>query len=757
MEPFRIPSPHRTPPGPPHPPPRRPPSISVGTQTEETPPAERGGAQEPPPPGSPPCPPPPAPSTSSPEPTTPESPPPTATPSPAPPGARKELRPKEPIMSPGSRRANYNLEGVSVKMFLRGRPITMYVPSGHVGFRPELPPERLQLDWVYGYRGRDSRSNLHVLGSGELIYFIACVVVLLHVPLRRQRHYLRHSDCVRCLAVHPDRLRVATGQAAGVDKDGKPLQPVVHIWDSATLLTLQQIGLGSFERGVGSLAFSCADQGSYLCVVDDSNEHMMSVWDCARGTKLAEVKSTNESVLSVEFNPQDSSSIITSGKSHVYFWTWSGATLTKKQGIFGKYKKPKFIQCFVFDAAGDVLTGDSEGNILTWTRAGDGRGVGKGGKETYQIGQQTRAHEGSVFALCRRRDGTVLSGGGKDRRVLSWSPALSLLQEAEIPERFGAVRTIAEGPGEELLVGTTRNALLRGTLSGGFTAIVQGHTDEVWGLATHPTRCLFLTCGHDRQLCLWDGQEHALAWSLALEDTGLCADFHPGGQVVVVGLLTGRWVVLDTETQQPLAGGSDGNEQLSVVRFSPDGAFLAIGSHDNVIYIYSVTEEGRRYNRFGRCTGHSSFITHLDWSKDGHFIMSNSGDYEILYWDVAGGCKLLRNRFESRDREWASYTCVLGFHVFGVWPDGSDGTDINSLCRSHHERLVAVADDFCKVHLFQYPCARPKAPSHVYGGHGSHVTNVRFTHDDGHLVSLGGKDTGVFQWRVLGGPSPEPR
>lgn len=27
--------------------------------------------------------------------------------------------------------------------------------------------------------------------------------------------------------------------------------------------------------------------------------------------------------------------------------------------------------------------------------------------------------------------------------------------------------------------------------------------------------------------------------------------------------------MLDTETQQPLAGGSDGNEQLSVVRFSP--------------------------------------------------------------------------------------------------------------------------------------------------------------------------------------------
>ncbi|KAM6032631.1 LOW QUALITY PROTEIN: echinoderm microtubule-associated protein-like 3 [Chlamydotis macqueenii] len=787
-EPCLRPDPSPSPPGPPR-------AVSVGTQTEEAPPTPRtsgasgdgGTPQEPPPPGSPPCPPAPAPA--SPEPPAPDSPP--SAPSPAPRSTHKELlrrhsssgsasprqrlsrkaassanlllqagspesRPKEPTLSPGSRRGNYNLEGVSVKMFLRGRPITMYVPSGlgpYGGLRAELPPERLQLDWVYGYRGRDSRSNLHVLASGELVYFIACVVILLHVPHRRQRHYLRHSDCVRCLAVHPDRLRVATGQAAGVDKDGKPLQPVVHIWDSATLLTLQQIGLGSFERGVGSLAFSTADQGAYLCVVDDSNEHMMSVWDCARGTKQVEVKSTNESVLTV-VNPQDSSSIITSGKSHVYFWTWSGATLTKKQGIFGKYKKPKFIQCFIFDAAGDVLTGDSEGNILTWTRAaGDGRALGKGGKETYQIGQQTRAHEGSVFALCRRRDGTVLSGGGKDRRVVCWSPALALLQEAELPERFGAVRTIAEGPGDELLVGTTRNALLRGTLADGFTPIVQGHTDEVWGLATHPSSCLFLTCGHDRQLCLWDGREHALAWSLALEDTGLCADFHPGGQVVAVGLLTGRWLVLDTATQQLLAGGSDGNEQLSVVRFSPDGSFLAIGSHDNFIYIYSVAEGGRKYTRFGRCAGHSSFITHLDWSKDGRFVMSNSGDYEILYWDVAGGCKLLRNRFESRDREWASYTCVLGFHVFGVWPDGSDGTDINSLCRSHHERVVAVADDFCKVHLFQYPCARPKAPSHVYGGHGSHVTNVRFTHDDGHLVSLGGKDTSVFQWRVLGGPT----
>uniref|UniRef100_A0A4W4GPQ9 HELP domain-containing protein n=1 Tax=Electrophorus electricus TaxID=8005 RepID=A0A4W4GPQ9_ELEEL len=649
----------------------------------------------------------------------------------------------------------------SIKMFIRGRPITMYIPSNIQNYeelRMDFPTEKLDLDWVYGYRGRDCRGNLYVLPSGEAVYFIACVVVLYHVTNRTQRHYRKHTDCVRCLAIHPDKVLVASGQTAGVDKDGKPLQPFVHIWDSTTLVTLQQIGLGTFERGVGSVAFSNADAGTFLCVIDESNEHMLSVWDWKKNTMVLEVKSTTEAVFAVEFSPADTSNIITCGKSHVYFWTQSAGTLTKKQGIFGKYKKPKFIMCFVFSLTGDVLTGDSEGNILTWGKsAADIKTLGKGAKETFQIMKQTRAHEGSVFTLCILQGGALLSGGGKDRRIIRWSADLAPERECEIPEKFGAVRTIANVDGEELLVGTTRNAILRGTFSDGFVAIVQGHVDEMWGLATHPSQNLFLTCGNDKQACLWNAEDHSLGWCTHLEESGLCADFSPNGSVVSIGLSTGRWLVLDVQTREVVCDLTDGNEQLSVMRYSPDGSFLAVGSHDNFIYIYSVMEGGRRYTRFGKCTGHSSFITHLDWSKDGKYIMSNSGDYEILYWDVAGGCKLLRNRFESKDREWASYTCVLGFHVMGVWLEGSDGTDINALCRSHSEKVVAVADDFCKVHLFQYPCPKPKAPSHRYDGHGSHVTNVRFTHIDSHLLSLGGKDTCILQWRVKGGGTGDSR
>uniref|UniRef100_A0A4W6EDV7 EMAP like 4 n=1 Tax=Lates calcarifer TaxID=8187 RepID=A0A4W6EDV7_LATCA len=640
----------------------------------------------------------------------------------------------------------------NIKMFMRGRPITMFIPSdveNYEDVRTELPSERLKLEWVYGYRGRDCRANIYLLPTGEIVYFIASVVVLFNYEERTQRHYLGHTDCVKCLAIHPDKIRIATGQIAGVDKDGRALQPHVRIWDSVSLSTLQVIGLGTFERGVGSLAFSKADSGQHLSVIDDCNDHMLTVWDWQKKSKIAEIKTTNEVVLAVEFHPTDPNTIVTCGKSHIFFWTWTGTSLARKQGIFGKYEKPKFVQCLAFLSTGDILTGDSGGILLVWTRSSAETPTGKGPR-AFQISRQVKGHEGSVFCMCEMRSGTLLTGGGKDRKIILWDHELRADRDIEVPDQYGTIRAVSEGKGEEFLVGTSRNFILRGTFNDGFLVEVQGHTDELWGLASHPSREMFLTCAQDRLVCLWNSVDHSLQWTLSLpQEHGHCADFHPSGAVVTIGTHSGKWYVLDAETTDLVAIHTDGNEQLSVMRFSVDGTLLAVGSHDNFIYLYTVSERGRKYSRYGKCTGHSSYITHLDWSPDNNFIMSNSGDYEILYWDVPNGCKLIRNRSECKDIDWATYTCVLGYHVFGVWPEGSDGTDINALIRSHNRKVIALADDFCKVHLFAYPCSTPKAPSHKYSAHSSHVTNVSFLHNDSHLISTGGKDTSIMQWRLV--------
>ncbi|MEE6493639.1 hypothetical protein FKM82_016906 [Ascaphus truei] len=643
-----------------------------------------------------------------------------------------ESKPKEPMFS---------AEEGYVKMFLRGRPVTMYMPKDNVESynleaKVELPAKKLKLEWVYGYRGRDCRSNLYLLPTGETVYFIASVVVLYNVEEQLQRHYTGHNDDVKCLAVHPDKITIATGQVAGTSKDGKQLLPHVRVWDSVTLNTLHVIGMGFFDRAVTCVAFSKSNGGGNLCSVDDSNDHVLSVWDWQKEEKLADVKCSNEAVFVTDFHPTDTNIIVTCGKSHLYFWTLEGNALIKKQGLFEKQEKPKFVLCVTFSENGDTITGDSSGNLLVW------------GKGTNRISHAVQAaHEGGIFALCMQRDGTLVSGG-KDRKLISWNGNYQKLSKVEIPEQFGPVRTVAEGKGDVVLIGTTRNFVLQGTLSGDFHTITQGHTDELWGLAAHALKPQFLTCGHDKQITLWDATSHRPIWNKIIEDPAQSSGFHPTGSVVAIGTLTGRWFVLDTETKDLVTVHTDGNEQLSVMRYSPDGNFLAIGSHDNYIYIYAANENGRKYGRIGKCSGHSSFITHLDWSVNSQYLMSNSGDYEILYW-IPTACKQVVSVETTRDIEWATYTCTLGFHVFGVWPEGSDGTDINAICRSIDKKLLATGDDFGKVHLFSYPCSQFRAAGHAYGGHSSHVTNVNFLYEDGHLISTGGKDTSIMQWRVV--------
>ncbi|MEQ2296752.1 Echinoderm microtubule-associated protein-like 4 [Ameca splendens] len=291
---------------------------------------------------------------------------------------------KDPVVSQAkmsTREKNSLAEGNSIKMFMRGRPITMFIPSDVENYdevRTELPPERLKLEWVYGYRGRDCRANVYLLPTGEIVYFVASVAVLFNYEERTQRHYLGHTDCIKCLAIHPDKIRIATGQIAGVDKDGRALQPHVRVWDSVSLSTLQVIGLGTFERGVGSLAFSKADSGQHLSVIDDCNDHMLTVWDWQKKSKIAEIKTTTDVVLAVEFHPTDPNTIVTCGKFHIFFWTWNGTSLLRKQGLFGNHDRPKFIQCLTFRSNGDIVTGDSTGQLLVWTRNSAEAPPGKG-------------------------------------------------------------------------------------------------------------------------------------------------------------------------------------------------------------------------------------------------------------------------------------------------------------------------------------------------------------------------------------------
>ncbi|XP_043284107.1 echinoderm microtubule-associated protein-like 2 isoform X4 [Venturia canescens] len=644
----------------------------------------------------------------------------------------------------GTRDMKYNEAEGTVRMYLRGRPVVLYVPTPSVDtydlHKVSTPPQsKLKLDWVYGYRGRDCRSNLHFLPTGEMVYFVAAVVVLYNMEEHCQRHYLGHTDDVKCIAIHPNKMIVATGQVAGTDR--REAMPHIRIWNAVSLTTLSVIGSGEFDGSICCLSFSKADGGNFLCAIDETSDHNISVWEWQkgdRGVKVTETKCSVDTVVCAEWHPLERNQIVSCGKGHVSFWSLdNGGMLYKRMGVFEGREKPRYVTCVAFNQNGDVLTGDSNGNIIVWSR-----GTNTMAKLVKNL------HEGSIFSICVLKTGNIVTGGGKDGRILYYDGSLNLTGvEAQIEDHFGGIRTLSEGRGFQLLVGTTRNCILVGDVEMGFSPAMLGHTEEVWGLASHPTLPQFATAGHDRLLQMWDSLSHTVVWSKDIAEQAQSVCFSPDGSIMVVGCVSGKWLAIDSGTRELYTHHSDGSEPLQVVSFSPNGTLLALGSRDNHIYIYQVNEDATKYSRVGRCLGHSSFITHLDWSVDGQYLRSNSGDYELLYWNP-GICRQIPQASNLRDVDWATHTCVISFETIGIWPEGADGTDINNCARSGDGKLLATGDDFGKVKLFSHPASQPKSLCHSYGGHSSHVTNVTFLQDDTRLVSTGGADTSVLQWIV---------
>lgn len=269
--------------------------------------------------------------------------------------------------------AQLNEDENCLKLLFKGTPLAFPIPKSLPEFdlnqQPEMPYHKLILDWVYGYRGKDCRQNLYYLPTGEIVYFTAAVAVLHNVDFSLQRHYLEHTSEIKSMALHPNKLLIATGQSGSMEKNA---MPHIRIWNSVSLTTTAVIGVGHFTGPINCLAFSRTENGSLLVAIEDYTEKIMTVWDWQSGgeggVKVTETKCSVDPIVACEFNPLDKTQIITAGKTHIAFWTFDHTGAYKKMGIFDTRDKPKYVTCISFTQSGDIVTGDTNGNIAIFGR-----------------------------------------------------------------------------------------------------------------------------------------------------------------------------------------------------------------------------------------------------------------------------------------------------------------------------------------------------------------------------------------------------
>jgi WD40 repeat protein len=150
------------------------------------------------------------------------------------------------------------------------------------------------------------------------------------------------------------------------------------------------------------------------------------------------------------------------------------------------------------------------------------------------------------------------------------------------------------------------------------------------------------------------------------------------------------------------------------VKFSPDGAMLAVGSHDAFIDVYTVPQ----FKLMAKIKKHSSAITHLDWSTDSTHLHSTCQAYELLFFSARDGKQLTSGATALRDEEWATWTTVLGWPVQGIFRSYMDGSDVNMVHQEQRKvhdtgyKLLACGEDTSLVRVYRYPCLKQNSNVH---------------------------------------------
>lgn len=663
------------------------------------------------------------------------------------------------------------------------------------------PDADLDLRFVYGYNGlHNTTQNLFYNALGDAVYYTAGVgVVYSRPPAHSQRFFRGHSDDIKCLALlegaavtfrgeaYPARTLAATGQVCTPTED-----PFVSVWDTRCASgdpkqELTRLHVGRHARGIIAVGFSA--DGTKLACVGSDNQHTVFVFDWRSGKLEGEGKGfTGEppQVFGLVWNPFGGSAapgtgavcpeeFVTFGKKHCKTWSRLDSGQWKANLMqFGKHEIQNVVSaCYLppSEAAGgvaQVVTGVASGELFLWRHNVAIRAI-RAHKPGPLVTQPdgTRTH-GGARGLKLRADGRVLASGGADGTLRFWDVSggdLKMGKQAQDPVKLEisytgdtvpAVRALDLDPdGARIVVGTNRCDIMEvSTDSGEQETYVTGHTADLYCVAWHPKRAhVFASSSESSRVFLWDASDRSMlrtcrvgfggrqcafsAEAFPLEGDGPGNDSHH----LAVGGRQGRLKVLDELTLRPVWEAHDCTQAISDLKYSPNNRYLAVASHDAYIDVYNAS---RGYEHVSRCTGHSATVKHLDWRLDSKLLQANCAAYEVLYWDPKTGRQITANQ---RNAGWHTWTCALGFPVMGIWPDDSDGTDVNSVARSHCGRYVATADDSGYLTLLNFPCVVEDAPGRVNGGHSSHVMCVRWSADDRFVMTAGGRDRALFMWR----------
>lgn len=309
------------------------------------------------------------------------------------------------------------------------------------------------------------------------------------------------------------------------------------------------------------------------------------------------------------------------------------------------------------------------------------------------------------------------------------------------------------------------------------------HCDgEAWGLEILPEKGTFLTCGDDNQILevnikdkkvvkegkvwshdLMGGKPYETQKIKSTASTMASFPAHQQARGITYSARHGHVAVSNNYGDVNILDYNDFSRRIvtlykprewcEVMVYSPNEEFLAVGSHDDSIYVYKISEQGEYSLHWAITFVHSSAIVGMDWSRDSKYLRAVDQAYAKIYYDVEA-CQQVNDGQSSLvdSALWHTITCKLGWDTNGVFPSGADGTDVNHVCTNENRSLIVAGDDFSSICIYRYPVINNSHQCRRLTGHSEHVPRARFYEADeldNYIISAGGNDRCYMQWREV--------
>jgi microtubule-associated protein-like 6 len=569
----------------------------------------------------------------------------------------------------------------------------------------------LKLDYVFGYRSKDTRNNLYYLKENVIVYHAASLGIIMNLDSNTQQYFTGHMEDIQSFAINDSKTLIATGE--NCNKSG--IKSSVCVWDPQCKEQMRFQGM--FEKGVNVLCFS--PNGSKLLAISLDENHTIFLFDMKQKKLICSTSGGNSKILDACF--KNDKEFVTVGLKHYKYWMINDNQFFCKDGIFGNDTKVDNKIGLVKLSNNNFVTGSATGEVTIW--------------DEEKIIIMKKCH--TKYVDCMYTKDNIILTGGRDYTIVILDKDLSelrriLLDTTKVDSVLSLPRSLEISPisSNKILLGTLSSEIFELTfstsniLTGDFTSTnyLYGHysqsredANEINGISYLTKKDLFVTVSDDSTLRFWDAEKNKQVeyFKLDIDNNGQkiknseglniskaqCVDGNLKETHIAVGFIDGSvriYCIQDVFFIDKIINFR--KSSCTDVKFSPNGNFLAVSFKEGIIDILNTDD----YLKIFSLDGHTESVNRIDWSIDSNFLSSSSVNGELNFYNMKKGTKIIRTS-DLKNEEWNTWTRIYGWPVQGIWENNDDS--IYACNRSKYEikgnKLIAFGGENGIVKVFK--------------------------------------------------------